>query len=213
MEEENKLKCTLCKVILPLKDFYKKRCGNYYKRCIHCTSKERERKEERADYYIHNKEDIQNYYIKNKIQISNRKKQYREDNIECLKEIEKQKRELNKCPHKRETRKCKICDFQGYILDLARCQVRSAIKYNKLKKTVDYLGCDIEQYKTHIEKGFNEENGFTWDNYGKLWHIDHIIPLKYDNPTIEQTTERLHYTNTQPLLASENIAKGNRYIG
>ena len=55
----------------------------------------------------------------------------------------------------------------------------------------------------------------SWDNYGK-WHIDHIIPIKYKqdckNPTIEEVAKRLHYTNTQPLWASENMSIGNRYI-
>ena len=52
-----------------------------------------------------------------------------------------------------------------------------------------------------------------WDNYGTLWHIDHIVPLKYKNPTVEETVQRLHYTNTQPLYAIENMRKCNRYIG
>ena len=56
----------------------------------------------------------------------------------------------------------------------------------------------------------------TWENHGK-WHIDHIIPLKFKKdgkiPTIEETAERLHYTNTQPLWAELNIAKSNRFIG
>jgi hypothetical protein len=48
----------------------------------------------------------------------------------------------------------------------------------------------------------------TWDNYGE-WHIDHITPLKYNNPSLEEVIERLHYTNTQPLWAEENLSKGN----
>jgi hypothetical protein len=55
----------------------------------------------------------------------------------------------------------------------------------------------------------------TWENQGS-WHIDHIIPLKYDNGeelTLEETIKRLHYLNTQPLWATENIIKGNRYVG
>ena len=55
-----------------------------------------------------------------------------------------------------------------------------------------------------------------WENYG-TWHIDHIKPLAYKEngevPTLEQTIERLHWTNTQPLWATENLAKGNRFIG
>jgi len=75
---------------------------------------------------------------------------------------------------------------------------------------MEYVGCTIEEFKAHIEAQFKE--GMSWDNHGK-WHIDHIIPLKYNNPTIEETIERLHYTNTQPLWATDNIAKGNRFIG
>jgi hypothetical protein len=56
----------------------------------------------------------------------------------------------------------------------------------------------------------------TWENHGE-WQIDHIIPLRYEQdgvkPTLEDTIDRLHYTNTQPLWAADNIAKGNRYIG
>ena len=39
--------------------------------------------------------------------------------------------------------------------------------------------------------------------------------LKYEedgiSPTIEEVAKRLHYTNTQPLWATENMSKGNRY--
>jgi len=52
-----------------------------------------------------------------------------------------------------------------------------------------------------------------WDNHGTLWHIDHVLPLRYDNPTDEEIIDRLHWTNTQPMLASENMSKGNSYIG
>jgi hypothetical protein len=58
----------------------------------------------------------------------------------------------------------------------------------------------------------------TWDNFGTNgWHIDHIIPIMYKaegkNPTLEDVEKRLHYTNTQPMWAEDNMAKGNRRIG
>ena len=31
----------------------------------------------------------------------------------------------------------------------------------------------------------------SWENHGE-WHIDYIIPLKYDNPTMGETIEKLH---------------------
>lgn len=61
----------------------------------------------------------------------------------------------------------------------------------------------------------------TWENHGKgpnTWQIDHIVPVKYPGaaggePTLEEVAERLHWTNCQPMWTTENIAKGNRFIG
>ena len=92
---------------------------------------------------------------------------------------------------------------------LKKLKVKKAAKAKKTKRTVHYLGCDIDTYKKYIEEQF--EDGMTWENHGE-WHIDHIIPLKY---TKSETTieDRLHYKNTQPLWGCENMEKGNRYIG
>jgi hypothetical protein len=81
------------------------------------------------------------------------------------------------------------------------------------------LGCTIQQFREHIGNQLSEQDIFTnkplmtWDNYGNVWHIDHITPIKYNNPTLEEVVERLHWSNTQPLYADENISKGNRFIG
>lgn len=67
--------------------------------------------------------------------------------------------------------------------------------------------------RTHIEAQFTE--GMSWENYGK-WHIDHRIPIKYrkdgEAPPLEEVGRRLHYINTQPMWASENMSKSNRYV-
>ena len=51
----------------------------------------------------------------------------------------------------------------------------------------------------------------SWENYGE-WHIDHKTPLKYNKTLLEEVVQRLHYTNKQPMLASENMSKGCQYI-
>ena len=114
------------------------------------------------------------------------------------------------CEHNRLRSTCKECDPIGYLSSIVRRRTRGALKSKKTKRTMEYIACTIEEFKNHIESKFTE--GMTWENQGK-WHIDHIIPLKYNNPTLEETIERLHWTNTQPLWGSENISKGNRYIG
>ena len=44
----------------------------------------------------------------------------------------------------------------------------------------------------------------SWKNYGQ-WHIDHKIPLKYNKPSLEEVVQRLQYTSTQPMWASESM--------
>ena len=41
--------------------------------------------------------------------------------------------------------------------------------------SAEYLGCNIETFKKHVEQQFTED--MSWENYGE-WNIDHKIPLK-----------------------------------
>lgn len=70
----------------------------------------------------------------------------------------------------------------------------------KTQKTLQYLGCTIKEYKDYLEPMFTSE--MVWDNYGKVWEIDHIIPLSKGGS--------FHYTNTQPLTVSENRIKSDK---
>jgi len=76
----------------------------------------------------------------------------------------------------------------------------------KAGSAVRDLGCSIEQLKQHLESQFQED--MSWENYGQ-WHIDHIKPLaKFDLTDRNQFLEACHYTNLQPLWATDNIKKG-----
>lgn len=115
------------------------------------------------------------------------------------------------CCHNIRRDACKECHPNSYLTNIVRNRIRQALKKDKSQHSIEYLGLDIESYKYHIEQLFEE--GMSWDNYGSEWHIDHIIPLSYENPTLEEVIDRLHFSNTQPMWASENVSKGNRYIG
>ena len=95
-------------------------------------------------------------------------------------------------------------------MHIVSVRVKNAIQAEKNQKSIEYLGCDIEFFKKHMEDQFKD--GMSWENHGEIWHIDHKIPLKFNKPTLEEVKERLHYTNCQPLLGVENMRKGNRYI-
>ena len=116
----------------------------------------------------------------------------------------------NPCPHGKRKDYCKECDPLGHLAAIVRSRIKDALQNNKDKRSIEYLGCTIKEFKEHISNQFEEE--MSWDNYG-LWEIDHIIPLKYEDPDMDETIKRLHYTNTQPLWKEKNMSKGNRYIG
>ena len=63
------------------------------------------------------------------------------------------------------------------------------------------LGCDKEDLRTHLEALMSP--AMTWDNYGELWQIDHIIPfMQYVDgapPSNEEKLKRMHHSNLQPL--------------
>lgn len=54
--------------------------------------------------------------------------------------------------------------------------------------------------------------GMTWENYGPVWHVDHIKPCSKFN-LLEEKDQRacFHYKNLQPLFRIENIKKSNKY--
>jgi hypothetical protein len=49
----------------------------------------------------------------------------------------------------------------------------------------------------------------TWKNYGE-WHVDHKIPL-YLAKTEKDVFSFNHYSNLQPLWASDNLKKNRKY--
>jgi len=114
------------------------------------------------------------------------------------------------CIHNIEKYNCKECNPKGHLRNIVKNRIRHALKSKKSKRTLEYLGCNMEFFKTHIEKQFTE--GMTWDNMGE-WEIDHITPIMYNEPSMEEVVERLHWSNTQPLWKADNRAKGNRWIG
>ena len=113
------------------------------------------------------------------------------------------------CEHNKQTSICPTNDPLGHLAGVVLRRVYIALKNDKEISSTEYLGCKIKTFKQHIEQQFTE--GMSWENYGE-WHIDHKIPLKYYKPSLEEVAQRLYYTNTQPIWASENVSKGCRYI-
>lgn len=82
------------------------------------------------------------------------------------------------------------------------------IPRNGKKRFREYFGAESEVVVAHFASQFTPE--MTWENCGKVWQIDHIIPISAGRKNIELLTKLNHYKNLRPLLAAENLRKGDK---
>lgn len=76
----------------------------------------------------------------------------------------------------------------------------------KTSSVLILLDCSIEELKKYLQIKFKK--GMTWNNYGKVWEIDHIKPCcKFNLIKISEQKKCFHYTNLQPLTVAENRSK------
>lgn len=97
-----------------------------------------------------------------------------------------------------------------HFVACARKRMSNALKGvgAKSARTLDLLGCTGAEAVAHLEKQFKP--GMLWTNRSE-WHVDHRKPLaSFDLTNPEQQRRAFHYSNLQPLWASENRHKGAR---
>jgi hypothetical protein len=108
--------------------------------------------------------------------------------------------------------KCKDCERDEPISKLIRnirSRILSTIKY-KSKHTITYLGCNCSDYLKWI---LNYDASYTFENYGKIWHIDHVIPIsKFQITDEEDQLLAFNWRNTMPMSVKENLSKNNKII-
>lgn len=100
------------------------------------------------------------------------------------------------------------------ISERLRNRLRDAVRSQgarKHAKTFNMLGCTVPELKSHLESQFAP--GMDWSNFGRkkgiqCWEIDHILPCaSFDLTDPEQQKRCFHFTNLQPLWATENRKK------
>ena len=106
-------------------------------------------------------------------------------------------------------------DIEFKIKAILRARLNKVLKSKSIEKTqsaIVLVGCNCIELQKHIESKFDDK--MTWANYGKYgWHIDHIKPCaSFDLKDINQQKECFHYSNLQPLWATDNHRKGSRII-
>jgi hypothetical protein len=211
--------CSKCKIEKPLIDFYKdsRKKDGLRTDCKICSEKRKTiyRQKNLEKIKEGSKKRYLKYFECNSTEILRRNKLWRENNFEIYKESKK-KSDLNflsKNPHYiNEYRKNKRDTNPLYKLT---CNVRSRLNgffkkshTGKINKTIELIGCSPINLRIFLEQKFIE--GMSWENQGK-WHIDHIVPLS-SAKNKEELYKLCHFTNLQPMWATDNIKKGSKII-
>lgn len=150
------------------------------------------------EYRIKNSEKIKETEHKYNIRFPERGKKWRVKNPEKAKKIIKRAREK-----RLSTPKGKL---NQYFSSAISNSLKQGSKAGRCwESLVNYT---IDQLKKHLEKLFKP--GMTWENYGKVWEIDHKTPIvvfNFDKP--EHIDFRLCWSlrNLQPLEVGENRRK------
>jgi uncharacterized protein (DUF983 family) len=134
------------------------------------------------------------------------------------KEIEKFAISKNSC------RKCKLKYGVKYHRERRkndpafkiRCNLSSriyqAVKSQNTKKhhaTMILTDCTKEFLKDWFEHQFDSK--MSWENHGKYWHIDHVIPCaSYDLLIEEEQYKCCNWKNLRPCEGKANISKGSK---
>ena len=144
-------------------------------------------------------------------------KAYREANPEKVKAKVKAWGEANKEKINTKRRNRRKTDPEYSVVGNLRSRLYQAVNRiaksasTKAASTKELLGCSEEFLMSYLESQF--EDWMTWDNYGPDWHVDHIKPCaSFDLTDPKQQEECFHWSNLQPLSASENMSKGDRIL-
>lgn len=163
-------------------------------------------KQERKEWLENNKEQQKEY---NKAY----HKKYRNEHSEELREYFRKRYQEKKSEIHEKIKQRMRNDPKLKLARNLRSRINKALTYNiKSKRTMELLGCTIDEFKLYLENQFKD--GMTWENYGLYgWHVDHIKPCSlFDLSIPDEQLKCFHYTNMQPLWAKDNIRKSNNYI-
>lgn len=159
------------------------------------------------------KEYHKKYFQEHKEVYKERTKKWRSKNRErsnelAAKSLKKNRKRANEYK-KRKYHERKAVDPLFNLIYRVRNRTKNAIRTLKFRKDFkypDYIGCTREELKNYIEGQFTE--GMTWEKFmaGEI-HIDHIKPIGKAK-SAEEVFQLSHYTNLQPLWATDNLKKG-----
>lgn len=100
-----------------------------------------------------------------------------------------------------------------------RTLVKASYKYRTLtgiSGVWTHLGYSPIELREHIESFFNSENGFTWENHGEVWELEHVTPQSwfvFTTPQCDGFKQCWSLSNLRPDHKDFNRSKSNRFAG
>jgi hypothetical protein len=151
-------------------------------------------------------------------------KEYRLNNQELVRERNREWYEVKGRQHRKEYRQKRLEEERRYeneryhndpnfrMRKILRTRLIKTIKGIKTSKSLmSYVDVDILTFVKWIE--YQWHDNMSWDNYGSLWEVDHVIPCSSYDLTIEDNKkECFHWSNMRPLLKTQNMSKSNKII-
>ena len=225
--------CKECLVEKPTERFprSKKNTDGFCGRCRDCvnaatrkrrTAKIEETRAKNREFYMKNREEInkqrreKNSIPENRIKIREYMREYIKDPIKNERKLESHRRSYLK--HKDKNKEQKKARRRAYdkrrrtepefrLKDNMRRRLRSFLRgHPKPTTTFKLVGCSPNELVQHLEKQFLP--GMTWENYGKEWHVDHIVMLQeFSIINEEELRLAFHYTNLRPLWVFDNVCR------
>ena len=120
------------------------------------------------------------------------------------------------CIHNRVKSTCKNCNPLGHLVNLQRANINRCLKLSSLNKelhSIEYLGSSAEDFVKYLQKKIDIYNMTNMtDMTFKNIQLDHIKPIsKFDLNDKNVLLECCNYTNFQPLFATDNLNKSNKW--
>lgn len=136
-----------------------------------------------------------------------KKKEYNDSRKEDYKkynssdEVRKRRRERNKVRRKE--------DPAYRLTESSKARIHEVLKEYKGCTSSKLLDCSSKKLKHWIT--IQMDDTMNWDNYGKEWHIDHVVPISFFDITDKsQQYLAFHWSNLRPLNANKNVSKWNK---
>jgi hypothetical protein len=234
-ETKTQLKCTKCEIERPLTDYYAR--YKVCKECIKAQQRERNKanKAKQADRYTDTtttkmcneckEEKLISAFRVNRAKCNDCEKRYGieynqlhtdirekwlENNKDRMKELQANWYQNNKS-HVREKYKARYhSDAEFKVNSLLRKRLLHAVKRSvNSDRIIDHLGTDANTICNWFE--YNFDDNMTWDNHGKYWHIDHVIPSSLHDSKDPLHVKYIHnWMNLMPITATQNMNKKNK---